>query len=132
MMHGVTIRDSSPDGRFLAVDLIDILRVLGTAAHNSDWLISNVECVGEAAAEELHRLADASARIPGRTLVALAADVTQVIEGVFAGYRSDEEHPWIVICAVDSTAFDVRSAEADVLECIRQRFRQVAELPAVG
>src|SRR5688500_7430948 len=100
-MPGVTITDATQNGRFLAVDLLDILRLGGSDARDSEWELSAVESVG-AAADEMHRLADGKDRVPGRDLLRLAADVSQVIDGVFAGYRNGEERPWIIIRAVDS------------------------------
>jgi hypothetical protein len=128
-MRGLTITESTPDGRFLAADLIDILRLLGSRGMNAEWEISGVECAGGAAADELHRRGEARDRVPGGTLLKLAAEVTQVIDGVFAGYRSGETHPWVVIRAVDSSAYDVKSDDEAVLARIRQRFPNAAELP---
>src|SRR6266511_531324 len=120
-MRGITITDSAPDSGLLAVDLIDVLRVLGSAAVDAEWEISGVESVGGAAAEKLHRLSDARTRVPGHTLLSLATAVAQVIDGVFAGYRDDETRPWIIIRAVDSAAFDVQSDDESVLARVKQR-----------
>jgi hypothetical protein len=128
-MRGLTITESTQDGRFLSTDLIDILRLLGSHGVNAEWEIAGVECVGAAAADELHRLGEARGRVPGGTLLKLAAEVTQVIDGVFAGYRSGETHPWVVIRAVDSSAYDVESDDEAVLARIRQDFPHAAELP---
>jgi hypothetical protein len=126
-MRGITITDSSPDGGMLAVDLIDLLRLLGTTALDTEWEISGGESVGGAAAEELQRLVDAGTRVPGPTLLALAGAVGQVIDGRFAGYRDGEQRPWIIIRAVDSTAYDVQSDDESVLARMKQRFQSVAE-----
>jgi hypothetical protein len=128
-MRGVTITDSTQEGRFLATDLIDILRLLGSQGVNAEWEITGVECVGAGAADELHRLGEARGRVPGGILLKLAAEVTQVIDGVFAGYRNGATHPWVVIRAVDSTAYDVESDDEAVLARIRQHFPNEAELP---
>jgi hypothetical protein len=124
-MHGITITDSTDDERMLTVDLIDILRLLGPSATDSEWQISGVECAGGAAAEDLHHLADAYGRVAGRTLLSLAAGVTQVIDGVFAGYRDGEKQPWIIIRAVDSSAFDVQSKDEEALARMKRHFRNV-------
>jgi hypothetical protein len=126
-MHGITISDSTDDQQMLAVDLVDILRVLGPSAVDSEWQISGVECAGGAAAEKLHQLADRRARGSGRELLSLAAGATQVIEGVFAGYHKGEARPWITIRAVDSSAFDVQSDDEDALARLKQHFRNVTE-----
>lgn len=126
-MYGIEIADRR-DGSFLTVDLVDILNVLGSLAEESEWEISEVECLGTVA-DKLHQLADTKVRVSGKTLLQLAANLTQVIEGVFAGYRNGESEPWIVIGAVDSSAYDVESTELSVLEPFRQKFKQVADLP---
>lgn len=126
-MRGITISDSTNDG--LTVDLIDILRLLGLPAEESDWELSEVEAVGDSAAGELHTLAEGKARVPGRTLLRLAAAVTQVIDGTFAGYRNGAERPWIVIRAVDSSAYDVQSQDEELLDSMRNLFKEVSDLP---
>jgi len=131
-MRGVTITDNKDDGRLLSFDLSDILRLLGPAAADGEWEISGVECVGGAAAEELHRLAEAKARVAGQTLLTLAAGVTQVIDSVFTGFRAGEDHPWVIILAVDSSAFDVQSDDENILASVKQRFRDLTEFSAAG
>lgn len=126
-MRGITISDST--NNVLTVDLIDILRLLGRQAEESDWELSEVEAVGGSAAGELHTLAGSRARVPGGTFLRLAAAVTQVIDGTFAGYRNGAEQPWIVIRAVDSSAYDVQSQDDELLDSIRHRFKEVSELP---
>src|SRR5438105_3128206 len=126
-MRGVTITDSTDDGRLLSFDLSDILRLLGPAAADAEWEISGVECVGGAAAEELHRLAKARARVAGQTLLSLAAQVTQTIDGVFTGFRAGEQQPWVIIRAADSSSFDVESDDEDVLASVKQRFHDLTE-----
>lgn len=125
-MPGVTITDRK-DGNVLAVDLVDILHQIGSLAEESEWEISEVECLGTAA-DKLHQLADTNVRIPGDILLQLAANLIQVIDGVFIGYRNRESQPWIVIEAVDSSAYDVESEDEAVLEQMRQHFKQVVNL----
>src|SRR5947209_2514816 len=129
-MRGVTITDSTQDGLFLATDLIDILRLLGAQALEAEWEITGVECVGAAAADELHQLGEAKGKVPGGTLLKLAAEIIQVVDGTFTGYRHGETHPWVVIRAVDSSAYDVESDDEAVLARMRQQFQNVAELPS--
>src|SRR5438128_988190 len=124
-MHRITISDSTDDQRMLTADLVDILRLLGPSATKSEWQISGVECAGGVAAEDLHRLADRPDRVPGGDLLSLAAGITQVIDGMFAGYRKGEARPRITIRAVDSSAFDVQSDDQEALARLKQHFRNV-------
>lgn len=128
-MGSITITDSTEDGRFLAFDLKDILYLLGQVALESQWEISRVESFG-AAASTFDKLSNGKRRIPGQTLLELAEDVTQIIDGRFAGYRPGEKEPWIIIWAVDSTAYDVQSNDETVLAQIRKRFKQVTDIPS--
>jgi hypothetical protein len=54
----------------------------------------------------------------------LAADITQVIDGKFQGYRVNEIQPWLIITAVDSSAYDVETVEEKILSQVRQQFQQ--------
>ena len=123
-MRGVTITDSK--NNFLRVDLVDILHLLGSQAQDSEWEISDVECVGFAA-DALHKLSDSKTRVPGQTLLQMAAHLTQVIDGEFTGYCEGEKQPWIIVRAVDSSAYDVQSEDEDVLAHIRCRFKEVTD-----
>lgn len=127
-MRGVTITDRTEDN-FLAINLVDILHQIGSSIEETEWEISALECFGTAA-DKLHQIADRKARVPGKILWQLAENLTQVIEGVFIGYRNDHLNPWIVIEAVDSSAYDVQSDSEDVLKRMRQHFKQVADLPS--
>jgi hypothetical protein len=127
-MFGITILDHSDNG-FLSLDLKDILLLLGSQAESSEWEISQVEALDGVGAEQLHCLADKRASVPGQELVRLAFAVTQIIDGIFRGYQKGESEPWIVIQAVDSSAFDVQSDDEGVIHQIRQQFRSVVDLP---
>jgi len=127
-MHGVTILDHTDDN-FLAVNLIDILYLLGISAKESEWDISGLECLG-LTADELHQIADNRLRISGTALLKLAAQLTQVINGVFVGYQKGTQEPWIIVRAVDSSAYDVESSREGVLESMRQNFQEVVDIPS--
>ena len=126
-MQGITITDQTTDG-FLSVNLIDILEAIAPGVLSSKWQISNLECLGEAA-EKLYQIADSEECISGELLLQLAADITQVIDGKFAGYRLNESQPWLIVTAVDSSAYDVETVEEKILGQVRQQFQQVSELP---
>lgn len=121
-MPGVTILDRSPDGRTLGFDLIDILLVLGDDARRSVWTVHGIEALGRRA-DELHD------KVLGEQLVELARGVDQVIDGTLAGRLPGADAPWIVIRAVDSSAFDVETTREDVIDALRARFSRVADLP---
>ena len=122
-MNGVTISD-----RGVSIDLQNILDVLGSAATHSTWRLSGVEATGDSA-DVFHHLSDTETTVTGAELLNLSRSVRQVIDGTFEATRHNEKTPWIVICAVDSTAYDVVTDEDDVLDAIRRRFQDVQDIP---
>lgn len=126
-MRGLTITDSTQDGRFLAFDLIDILRPLKQAVVEAEWELSGVECTG-ITADTFHNLSDHQARIPGKMLLELATNVYQIFEGEFTGYCNNQLEPWLIIRAVDGAAYDVESDDKYVLAVMKEHFLDVEEL----
>jgi hypothetical protein len=47
----------------------------------------------------------------------------------FQAYRNQASEPWIIIRAVDSSAFDVETDSETLIEQIRGQFNNVANLP---
>jgi hypothetical protein len=127
-MFGVTIMDRDPNG-VLTLDLKDILRLMGREAQAAEWLVSDVEVLDGEAARELEYLADRRLRIPGQVLVRLSEQIGQVINGCFQAYREHTDKPWIVIRAVDSSAFDIQTDSEVLVTQIRQQFKNVVDLP---
>ncbi len=125
-MPGITIADSVGD--FLSINLIDILRLLKSFITDTKWQLSEVECIGTTA-DEIHQLSDINAKISSQKLIELAAGITQVIDGYFEGYRYTDAKPWLVIQAVDSSAYDVECEDGAVLTLLKQSFKEIADLP---
>jgi hypothetical protein len=128
-MKGITVADKSPDdSRFLSFDLLDLLLLLGTEGQDAEWIVAGVECLGPGS-DELYRLVSNETHISGRHLFEVAKGITQVIDGSFAAYRDGEPVPWLVIRAVDSSAYDIESDDEDVLARIREHFKEVVNIP---
>lgn len=123
-MRGITISDI--EGHLLAVDLIDILKVLGEEAEGSEWRLSRVEAVGPVA-NELQALSGEGGRLSGSKLVQLAGQVKQIVNGEFEGYRPGEPERWIIIKAEDSFAYTVETGQDDVFTRLKARFNDVEE-----
>jgi hypothetical protein len=128
-MKGVTILDRDPSSGVLSFDLKDILSVLGDDAERSTWTVRDVECLGGDAATALHHASDAREVLGGNRLADLARDVGQIIDGEFSARLPNEEAPWIMIRAVDSSAFDVETDREDVLAALKAKFDRVEDLP---
>jgi hypothetical protein len=127
-MRGITILDRDERGT-MAVELNELLQLVGPPVRESDWELKNVECVGGSAATDCHRLSNSGQRISGDQVIRLAAGVDQFIDGEFEAYRKDAPRPWLIIRAVDSSAYDVESEDTRLLRRIQERFRNVAEIP---
>jgi hypothetical protein len=124
--QAVTVHDAR-DGS-LAFDLIDILCLAGRDSDTSSWRCRNVECTGDLA-DELHRASDAGSVLPGAEMLRLASSVLQIIDGDFEAYRPGETRPWLVVRAIDSSAFAVVTHDERMLARVREQFVDVRDSP---
>lgn len=129
-MRGITISDRQPNTNILAVNLADILQLIGSKLATTEWEISDIECFGNYS-DRLYQLADNKTRISGETLLQIAQNITQVIDGTFAGYLQNKSEPNIVVRVIDSTAYDVESNDEDILTQLQQRFQNIEDIPFV-
>jgi hypothetical protein len=131
-MHGVVIRDGTePGGRGgLEFDLAEILSALGPRVAASRWSCRNLSYVSkdERDIDPLDRAASGGS-VEGRDLLSALPQLLQVLDGEFLGTEGLPQ-PWVVIRAVDSGWWEVRSEDQSALESIRRRFRVVEDLPA--
>lgn len=125
-MQGLAITDTTEEN-FLSFDLFDILTQIGDSIEDSEWVISEVECFGEAA-DEIDRLAESQSKVSGIKLLKLASNLTQTIDGIFTGYCLGGETPWIIIQAIDSSEYEVFSTDRKLLDRIHDRFRCVTQI----
>jgi hypothetical protein len=124
-MKGVMIKDLAPERRVLAVDLRHVLTTLGPRALGSDWQVCGVWAEGDSKAEL--EAFDGRQFVPGSRLATLAQNVSQIIDGEFIAFESGQGVPWVVVEAVDSTYYAVRSDEPAILAQIRSAFREVTD-----
>ena len=146
----VSVHDTHPRG-YLEFDLKDVLAALGPRVTEHWWLMTDLDCTGEAA-QPLRRAVEATQGkglvLSGSELVAASQDIFQTIDGtVFALppsltatgeaaarkiSRADvlyETAP-LVIVAVDSSYFDVLTRDEHDVQRLRARFRDVREQDA--
>lgn len=128
-MRGISIADLD-ERQVLKIDLRDILRVVGKAAQESTWSLIDIEALGEAEARELHRLSDEGLSVDGTTLARLASRVSQVIDGELRAFRRGSATPWLIIRAVDSSAYDVLTDDDSLLARLREKFTNVDDIRA--
>ena len=113
----------------LAVDLQHILDLFGERAILSRWHASEVWATGKEtgeAAQELENLADGQTFISGEHLNRMSHNLVQVIDGEFPAFENDNS-PWLIIRAVDSSFYEVFSTEPAILDRIRASFRKVSD-----
>jgi hypothetical protein len=131
MMRGVIIRDGSKrDGKHtLDFGLREVLDTLGSRAAASRWRCSGVRYTSkdEQDIDALER--ETGELIDGAALLAATERLQQVIDGQFEAIEN-QNTPWVVVRAVDSSWWEVLSDEQAVLETVRVRFQDVEDRPS--
>jgi hypothetical protein len=79
---------------------------------------------------DLERLAASGSVVSGFTLSEAAHAAHQVMWGQFVGTLPNQRDPWVVMCAIDSTFYEVTSADQVVLNAIRSAYKDVRVAPA--
>lgn len=126
-MTGIRIRDLTEG--FLAFDLIELLEILGDSAVASSWRCSVEECISaDNARPNLEDAYNAEERLTGMHLFALARETRQVIDGTFEAFRPGEDTAWITLSAIDSSYWEVFTADWFQLSRFESRFRDVERI----
>jgi hypothetical protein len=121
----IRISDRTEPGR-LAFDLADLLAILGEPARESIWKCHVGECVlAPGARPHLYDAFNVPERISGSSLLVLAAETAQVIDGAFEAFRPGEKRAWIKLGAVGGACWDVVAPDPNALSLLAARFRQV-------
>lgn len=135
-MTVLQIRDLS-DGS-LAFDLRHLLRLLAPPADTALWRVRTPQRQafeasgsGGAALEDL-AAAEAPA-MAGADLLVLADNTAQVIWGDFIGsLTTAPDVPWLTLRAVDSSFWEVETADDTAVARLRDRFRDVRTIAATA
>ncbi len=80
-----------------------------------------VEATGASAAE-LHAAADTNTPLAGDALLAIADRLDQVVDGYLRAFASGDPRPWLILCAVDGTSWDVASTSEEALKEVRKGY----------
>ena len=137
----ITLRIYDYRNGVLALDLRDLVDLLAPRSLEADWKVSPVTLNDphpgrsfdqfmftgptEPGQVDLERLAARGSVISGVALSEAAHAAHQVIWGQFAGTLPNQKDPWVVICAIDSTFYEVTSADQLVLNAIRSAYKDV-------
>lgn len=119
----------------LALDLRDLLRLLGPGSFEANWVVSTVksskpghewfEATGEGG-EQLEALARHNAQLSGSELAVLAENTRQVIWGEFVGSEpTQSDKAWVTIRAIDSTFYEIDTVDEAVLSKINSIYKDV-------
>jgi hypothetical protein len=123
-----------------AIDLRDILPVLGPGSRRANWKVRPVATAGDAmfeatghGGETLETLSQRLAIVSGPDLLEFAKDTRQVIWGEFVGVLpASGGEAWVTIRAIDSSFFEVATLDETVLRNIRSSFKRVKEAKPSG
>jgi len=78
---------------------------------------------------ELEQDSEAICLLSGHDLMAATDRVLQVIDGEFDAFDDDQNKPWVIVRAIDSSFWEVESSDANVLAAVRGCFHRVEENP---
>jgi hypothetical protein len=145
-MATVRIYDYAENGG-LALDLRDLLTLLGSRAIQAIWTVSPVKlyyptlksfeedfmAIGQGS-DQLEEHARNRSSVSGKILVELAKATRQVIWGEFAAVLPRQDVVWVTIRAIDSTFYEVTTTDEVVLSKIKSTYKdvRVADGPATS
>jgi hypothetical protein len=126
------------DGGVLALDLRDLLDLLGPRAQQAVWTVSKVKlyypelndfreefmATGRGAGQ-LNVLARNRSSVGGRVLTELANATWQIVWGQFVATLPQQEAVWITIRAIDSSFYEVTTTDEVVLNKVKATFKDV-------
>jgi hypothetical protein len=109
-----------------SIGLAELLDVLGERVLLSQWLVSDLNYISiddndiEAFASSQNTI------IKGSELLASLSKLLQVIDGEFKAF-DQEELPWVVLKAVDSSWWEVIAQDTEVIKAIQKNFSNAVQ-----
>lgn len=137
-MHMTTLRIYDfRDGGVLALDLRHLIDLLAPRSLEASWMVSPVSledptlgrfdefmATGQGG-DQLERLAASGSLVSGPTLAKYAHATHQVIWGQFVATLPEHTDTWVVIKAIDTTFYELTSADDAVLATVRTAYKDV-------
>jgi hypothetical protein len=136
-----TLRIYDYRNHVLALDLRDLIDLLAPRSLEASWIVSPVTLVdaqfgrsddefmivgpGQLGDDALEQFAASRSIVSGNTLSEAAHATYQVIWGQFVAPLPEQEDPWVIIRAIDSTFYEVTSGDHAVLDAIRSAYEDV-------
>jgi hypothetical protein len=137
-----TVRIYDDTNGVLALDLRDLLGLLGSRSLQAIWTVSPVKLccperdaveehfmVSESAGDQLDVLARNRSSISGTVLTELANAVWQVIWGEFTAILPGQDAIWVTVRAIDSTFYEVTTTDKSILNKIKSTYKDVRIAP---
>ncbi|OCP01731.1 MULTISPECIES: hypothetical protein [unclassified Ensifer] len=122
----------------LPFDLRDFLQLLAPLSLTASWRVSAVDAgyswfdATGPGGDVLEKMARSGEAVSGRELAAVAQDTLQVIWGEFSGsLPAISDELWVRIRAIDSTFYEVTTADETVVEKIEATFDGVRRFDEV-
>jgi len=129
-----TLRIHDLDNGVLAVHLPQLLDLLAPISLDAEWIVAPVRSDGTdkfeatgSGAEELEELADASMPVSGMELMILSVNTEQIVWGEFVATMPGAIEPWMSIRVIDSTFFEIETADVAALAAIRSAYQDVRD-----
>ena|SRR5277367_1350402 len=118
----------------LALDLRDLIDLLAPRSLEANWIVSPVTLnnpqlgrsldhfmltgTGQPGQDQLEQLAESRSPVSGATISEAAHAARQVIWGQFVATLPEQKSNWVIIRAIDSTFYEVTSADEAVLNSV--------------
>lgn len=129
----------------LALDLRDLIDLLAPRSLEANWIVSpvtlnyprlgrsldNFMITGpdEPGQDQPEQLAASRSAVSGIMISEAAHAARQVIWGQFAATLPEQKDTWVVIRAIDSTFYEITSADEAVHNAIRSAYKDVRVAP---
>ena len=137
-----TVRIYDYTNGVLALDLRDLLGLLGSRSLQATWAVSPVKLycsehdileenfmVSEPSNDRLDVLARNRTFVSGAVLTELANSVWQVIWGEFTAVLPGQDATWVTLRAIDSTFYEVTTTDDSILDRINSTYKDVRVAP---
>jgi hypothetical protein len=126
-MLGIRIKDSRDDEPRL-IDLSDILPLIRERVITSQWICRDLDYTAMKDGR-LSEILEARQKFSGTEFLQFAAKVCQIIDGRFeARTEGPSKNLWLVIVIFDSSWVDVWSSKMEVIERLKEQFKQINDL----
>lgn len=128
MTRVLIVRDGTDRGGSLSFDLRDLLETIGEDATKSLWRAPGVNYVSSDEREiPVMESLGRGEEVQGDDLRGGISRLLQVVDGDFEAFLDNEESPWLILRAVDSSWWEIVCYREVVRNAVKRRFDLVEE-----